>query len=158
MHPPSSVLTNDQWPASRSRGRRLGGEAGQQLVEFAILLPILVGLLVGIWEFGRAWNVYQVLTNAARDGARLAVIPTSTEETVRESIRSALGLAALDPERVEITIDGLGAGTGTPATVQIRYPYEFAFLRPIMGLFPDGAGGGVPGSITLSSAAVMRNE
>ena len=51
------------------------GEAGQALVEVAIALPILLGLLVGIFEFARAYNVQQVITNAAREGAREGVLP-----------------------------------------------------------------------------------
>ena len=57
-------------------------DAGQSLVEFAILIPILLGVVIGIFEFGRAWNVDQVLTNAGREGARLAVIPTSSVDDV----------------------------------------------------------------------------
>ena len=46
-------------------------ESGQSLLEFAIVLPILLALLVGIFEFGVAWNRKQVLTNAAREGAHV---------------------------------------------------------------------------------------
>ena len=55
-------------------GRPLDRDAGQSLAEFAILLPILMGVVIGIFEFGRAWNVDQVLTNAAREGARAGTI------------------------------------------------------------------------------------
>ena len=136
--------------------RRRGGQAGQSLVEFAIVLPALLALVVGIFEFGRSWNVYQVITNAAREGARLAVVPTSSEATVRSTIEDALTRAALDPAIGTISVSGMSAGTGTPTTVQIDYPYEFAFLGPIVDLLGDG--GGIPGSITLSTTVVMRNE
>ncbi|MDX1623558.1 MAG: TadE/TadG family type IV pilus assembly protein [Gemmatimonadota bacterium] len=131
------------------------GDRGQSLVEFAIVLPILLALVVGIFEFGRSWNVYQVLTNSAREGARLGVIPTTSEAEVRSTVESYLVSAALDPALAEITIDGVGGGVGTPTTVQVRYPYEFALLGPVVGMLGDS---GIPGSVTLTSTAVMRNE
>src|SRR5687767_3180728 len=84
-------------------------ESGQSLVEFAIVLPVLLALVVGIFEFGRAWNVDQVLTNAAREGARRAVIPTATEDDVFEAVEDAMENAALDPDLGSVEIDGLGA-------------------------------------------------
>jgi Flp pilus assembly protein TadG len=132
-------------------------DAGQSLVEFAILVPVLMGVVVGIFEFGRAWNVDQVLTNAAREGARLAVIETSSEGDVIEAVETALTNAALDPSVATISVAGVEDNYGTPATVQIQYPYVFVFLGPIMAFLGDG-GGDTPGSITLTSQIVMRNE
>lgn len=136
-----------------SRRRR---ESGQSLVELAIVLPILLALVVGIFEFGRAWNVYQVLTNAAREGARQAVIPTNSESQVRTTIEDALRRAALDPGLGTITVTGEGGGTGTPTTVHIEYPYAFAFLGPVVSLLEGSST--VPGTIDLSTTVVMRNE
>jgi Flp pilus assembly protein TadG len=132
-------------------------DAGQSLVEFAILVPILMGVVIGIFEFGRAWNVDQVLTNAAREGGRLAVVETSSESDVTNAVENALTNAALDPSLATITVDGMDDGYGTQATVQVQYPYEFIFLGPIMAFMGDGEGD-APGSITLASQIVMRNE
>jgi Flp pilus assembly protein TadG len=137
--------------------RGLRADAGQSLAEFAILLPILMGVVIGIFEFGRAWNLDQVLTNAGREGARLAVIPTSSEDDVIEAVENALNDAALDPTLASIEIEGMGNGYGTPTSVQIAYPYEFTFLGPVMAFFGDGEGD-APGSITLNSQITMRNE
>ncbi|MFN2384205.1 MAG: TadE/TadG family type IV pilus assembly protein [Gemmatimonadota bacterium] len=139
-----------------STGKRCN--RGQSLVEFALILPVLLGLIIGIYEFGRAWNVYQVLTNAAREGARLAVIPTSTESQVISTIEDGLDRAALDPSEGSISLEGMGDGTGTPATVALEYPYQFTFLGPIVAFLGDGSGETPPGSITLSTTVVMRNE
>ena len=132
-------------------------DAGQSLAEFAILLPVLMGVVIGIFEFGRAWNVDQVLTNAAREGARLAVIETSSEGDVIEAVETALTNAALDPSVATISVDGVEDAYGSPATVQVEYPYEFTFLGPIMAFLGDGEGD-TPGAITLTSQIVMRNE
>ena len=137
--------------------RVLERDAGQSLAEFAILLPVLMGVVIGIFEFGRAWNVDQVLTNAAREGGRLAVVETSSESDVMNAVEAALTNAALDPSLATITIDGMDDGSGTQATVAVVYPYEFVFLGPIMAFLGDG-GGEAPGAITLTSQIVMRNE
>ena len=55
---------------------RVKSERGAALLEAAITIPMLLLISVGIFEFGRAWQTWQVLTNAAREGARLAVLPT----------------------------------------------------------------------------------
>ena len=104
-----------------------------------------------------AWNIDQVLTNAAREGARLAVIGTSSEGDVLEAVETALTNAALDPSLATISVDGVEDDYGSPATVQIEYPYEFTFLGPIMAFLGDGEGD-TPGAITLTSQIVMRNE
>lgn len=131
-------------------------DTGQSLVEFAILIPILMGVVIGIFEFGRAWNVDQVLTNAGREGARLAVIPTSSEDDVVAAVEGALTDAALDPSLADIAVEGMGV-YGTPASVEIEYPYEFTFLGPIMAFLGDGEAE-IPGAITLHSRITMRNE
>jgi Flp pilus assembly protein TadG len=150
------VVGVSRWALSMSR--RVRSDAGQSLVEFAIVLPVLLALVIGIFEFGRAWNVYQVLTNAAREGARRAVVPTTANEgEVTDVIEDYLESAALDGGLGDVNIDGFHDGTGTPVSVQVDYPYQFQFLGPIVGFRGDGSGT-LPGSITLSTTAVMRNE
>jgi len=53
-------------------------ERGQALLETAMTLPLLLLVSVSIFEFGRAYQTWQVLTNAAREGARVAVLPNAT--------------------------------------------------------------------------------
>ena len=55
-------------------------ERGAALLETAFTLPIILLISVGIFEFGRAYQASQVLTNAAREGARAAIIAGTTEE------------------------------------------------------------------------------
>ena len=141
--------------------RRRPLDAGQSLVEFAILLPILLGVVIGIFEFGRAWNVDQVLTSAAREGVRLAVVASTTSEgDVIAAVEDALTNAALDPALATIDVEGMGDGYGTQASVQVQYPYEFVFLGPIIQLMDVGGScpNCTPGAITLNSRIVMRNE
>ena len=66
----------------RGRVLRGGSERGQSLIETALTLPLLLLVSVSIFEFGRAYQMTQVLTNAAREGARVAVLPGSTSDQV----------------------------------------------------------------------------
>ncbi len=69
----------------RSRERR-----GSAVVEFAVILPLLLTLLMGIIEFGWVFMVRQTLTNAAREGCRIAVLNTATEDDVATRIREVM--------------------------------------------------------------------
>ena len=138
-----------------TRAALLGTSAdGQAIVEFALVLVLLLMLVIGVFEFGRAWNVYQVITDAARGGARMAVVadPGVSQDSVLATIRNALRRAGLNPSGASISITGWRSGTGTPATVTIGFPYRFVFLRPLMGWTPQRA------AITLATAFTMRNE
>jgi Flp pilus assembly protein TadG len=62
--------------------RRSARQQGAAIVEFALVLPLLITLMAGIFEFGRAFWYYDALTKATRDGARLmSVVPRATIET-----------------------------------------------------------------------------
>lgn len=124
------------------------------MVEFAIVLPLLLILLIGVFEFGRAWNVYHAVTDAARLGARSAVVadPVTTQDSVYAIIKRALRRASIDTTAATITLTGWRSGSGTPATVNIQVPYQFVFLRPFMRWSTSKA------NITLQSTFVMRNE
>jgi len=64
--------------ARAGRGLRMAtGDSGAEILEFAIVFPILLSLLIGIVWIGRAYNIYSTITRAAREGARYAVLPSS---------------------------------------------------------------------------------
>ena len=58
--------------------KRFKNQRGAALIETAITIPIILLVSVAIFEFGRAYQTWQVLTNAAREGARIAVLPFET--------------------------------------------------------------------------------
>lgn len=135
-------------------GPALRDERGQATVELALILPIILLLVVGAMEFARVWNVYQVVTDAAREGARTAVVasPTRSPDSVRAVVRRALTRASLDSLKAQITLTGVGDPTGTPAKVEVRYPYPLSMLKPFM------AWGSAGKTLTLAATCVMRNE
>lgn len=57
--------------------RMAAGDSGAELLEFAIVVPILLMVLIGIVWLGRAYNVYSTVTRAAREGAGYAALPSS---------------------------------------------------------------------------------
>jgi len=84
------------------RCRRLAARAdGQALVEFALVLPILVLILMGIIEFGRIFFAYLVITEMAREGARYAAVGYIEEDVVLH-LQDMAGI--LDSDRLSIDV------------------------------------------------------
>ena len=127
-------------------------ERGSALVETAITIPILLAVLLGIAEFSRAWHIQQVITNAAREGARVAVVPSSTDATIQAAVDSRLAAGKISGATVNIANTTL---TGDPDSVTVSYDYTYQVFGKAMSLLSAGA---VPGSVTLSSTSIMRNE
>jgi len=131
-------------------------DTGQALTEFALVMPVVLLMLVGIIEFGRAWNVQQVLTDAAREGARQAVLanPAVTQQSVVGTINAALARAAIDTTVTQVTLTGFGAPVGNLVTVDVQTPYQFRFLSVLINLTQLGTNG----VIILKTQFVMRHE
>lgn len=109
---------------------KLSDEKGQAMVELALLLPLLLLIVFGITEFGRAWLVSNALTNAAREGARRASI-SATDPTIdpaRAALRDHVADACPFPiDQSNITITSTAAppqhGVDT-ITVAVTYPFK----------------------------------
>ena len=143
--------------------RRARGHKGAALIEVALTLPLLLLVSVGIFEFGRAYQTWQVLTNAAREGARVAVLPDSTDDAIEERARAYMESGQL-PEaqnaEIEIThdtdIDTGGGVMSTASEVTVNYPFSFVVLQPVARLIVPGTSLGSP--IIMGASAMMRNE
>lgn len=140
--------------------KRMRSERGAALIEAAVTVPIILLISVGIFEFGRAYQTQQVLTNAAREGARLAVIEGTSDADVRTRVRDYLkggGLKTLTDADIPITRNVALTGASTASTVEINYPFEFMVLNPVVRLIaPGDSKTGAP--ITMKAATLMRNE
>jgi Flp pilus assembly protein TadG len=137
---------------------RLRNERGNALIETAFTVPIVLLIAVGIFEFGRAYQTQQVLTNAAREGARQAVIEGISDATVTATVRTYLtsgGLTAVDPV-ITRTVPFPGPGCPCASRVTINYPFNFIVLQPVARLVSRTATVGAP--ITMQASALMRNE
>lgn len=135
---------------------------GQALLEMALTLPILLLVSIGIVEFGRAYQTWQVLTNAAREGARIAVLPGTDDAAVTSRVQTYMSdgqLSNYGGASIAITRDNtinIGAGTATASRVTISYPFTFMVLQPVAKLVSPSTTLGAP--LTMTASALMRNE
>ena len=96
--------------------RAFRNERGAALLETAITLPIILMICVGIFEFGRAYQTWQVLTNAAREGARVAVLSGTTDLEVETAVRNYMATERLENAgTAPIAVDRRSPSARTPA-------------------------------------------
>lgn len=140
-----------------------GDDRGQSAVEFVLVLPLFLALVIGIVEFGSAWRTYQVTTNVAREGARQAVLPGTNDVGVRQTVMSRLAGSGLDTTRISVLFND-GAGlcnsvgcSGQPEEVQIDYEFTFEVLTGVMRLLCGDCSQSY-GTLTMRTESVMRNE
>lgn len=89
--------------------RREASDRGSAIIEFALVLPLLAMLVFGIFQFGVYFNRSQGLNAAAREGARVGAIPSSTVDDITARVSTAMaGIGLETPHTVEITPTGAG--------------------------------------------------
>ena len=137
-------------------------QRGAALLEMAFTLPLLLLISVSIFEFGRAFEVWQVLTNAAREGARVAVLPGISDAMVTARVQQYANAGVLDvgvTPTVTVQRDSTisyGSGTATGSKVTVAYPFRFIVLQNVARLIVNGSTVGAP--FTMAASATMRNE
>ena len=140
--------------------KRMRSEKGAALIEAAVTVPIILLISVGIFEFGRAYQAQQVLTNASREGARIAVLgDATTDPAIRARIGQYLKGGGLNEvAEANIIISRNVAVSGfTASSVEVKYPFEFMVLNPVVRLIaPTDTKTGAP--ITMAATTLMRNE
>jgi Flp pilus assembly protein TadG len=104
---------------------------GAVAVELALVLPLLLVLVFGIVDFGRAFNAQVSLTQAAREGSRLAALGNPPATVCDKTWRAATGLG-LSCSDVTVTPCAPGATQTTDAVVTVRYTLTFS--TPMVGL------------------------
>jgi Flp pilus assembly protein TadG len=108
-------------------------ERGAVAVEFAILAPLLIMLLLGIMEFGRAYNVQVSLSNAAREGVRVMAI--SNDQTAAKSAAKNAAVA-LNPQLADTNFTFSPATCTSGAQMSVTIKYTLSTLTGIAGPFP----------------------
>ena len=148
--------------AFRGRWR---SERGAEFVEFALAFPLLLLVVMGIMDFGIMFQQYEVLTNAAREGARVAVLPdycpnpATCDANVSARVNAYIGASFLavggtvTVNPVTITPVPVGANCMNTVTVTLSFPHQYLFLGGIMNYF-----GGSFTSRTLNASSSMRSE
>ena len=131
----------------RLRGRR-HRTRGQSMVEFTLILPVLMLLIFGIYQFGQTYSNYIQVTNAARTGGRKALVSRGSATGVNDAIAAAKAATWwLNTSQMTVTVSPAQPWTaGQIVTVTVTYPYSISLL------------GFVAGSGTLKSATTVRVE
>lgn len=130
-------------------------QRGATLVESAITINLFLMVILGLWNFGRVYHVYQIATNAAREGARFSVAPSPatgalpTTDAVRDRVQQYLtsGAVIVSPDNITVTqttTTTINSVSQTLTVVHVTAPFQFD---------------GLPfASININTEARMRNE
>jgi Flp pilus assembly protein TadG len=128
--------------------RNVRGNSGNAMIEFALVFPMLLLIVFGISEFGRALRTVQALNSAAREGARLAAVTEPDQGAVTARVNEVLTAAQVTSAGV--VIEG-PLGAGVEQTVRVTVTSDFEVLSgTILETFA--------GTLTLQGVSVMRFE
>lgn len=141
--------------------KRLKLQTGSNIVEFALILPLLLVLVFGIIDFGLALFDKAVITNASREGARAGMVfkvPRLTDAEIEAVVQTyagshlvTFGTPNLQTTITRIDVDGLAGNmsSGDTLSVRVEYPYNYLVMNKLIPAL---------GSLNLSSTSVMRYE
>jgi Flp pilus assembly protein TadG len=137
-----------------SRVRQSGGR-GQSLVETALIVPVLLLLFMALFDFGRAIFAYNSVAEAARNGARVAIVNQTSADVCRVAAERATGLALPTACAGSVTAPGVwhvsSCASGEINCAQlVRVNYQFRAITPIVGL--------IVGPINLTSTSQVNVE
>lgn len=124
-------------------------------MEFALIFPIFIFLLFGLFDVGRAVFAYNTLSNAAREAARVAIVNQTETAIDAQAMQRTVGM---DVAADDVDVSYTQPGTTTPCTspygincvASVSVEYEFTPATPIIGNFL--------GSITLRASTKMPVE
>lgn len=94
-------MKSQRWGKQAGRGR--WSRRAAAVVEMAVVAPLLFTVLFGIIEYGWVFTIRQALTNSAREGARVAVLPGSTEEEIIARVNTYLAPLGVTTHTIDIT-------------------------------------------------------
>lgn len=126
----------------------LKNKRGQAMVEMAIVLPILLVILMGIFEFGRIFNTYLIMTNASREGARSAALGDSDTDIIQR-INNAI--VDLDSTHLTTTITPSKSSRKRGTEVKVNLQYDIDLIVPVIDTI-------IPNPVHLETQTIMRVE
>ncbi len=143
------TLWNAPAPADNPRDGTRNPQAGVALIETAFILPLLLVLCMGMLDFGRAFHMKSVLDQAAREGARIAVVTSPDTDLVTAKVNEVLASSGVAAASVQIV------GPDPAHMVTVTVTTTFTFVTP--GIFAL-VGGDYGNTIPMSGQTVMRFE
>lgn len=123
--------------------------AGQSLLEFALVLPILVLVVLGLFDLGYGVFTQNLLANAAREGARTGIIISNTDDVIRQQVRKTAPTLSLTD--AQIVIDPSPTRTFN-APVAVTVTFVYTPVTPVLGAIVGGGG------LSLASKSIMVVE
>lgn len=135
-------------------------ERGQSLVEFALIFPVLILILMGLFDFGRLIVAYNTLSEAARNGARVAIVNQTPADICSVAATRAVAISlptgcAASPTAVGIYVAASSGGSScidedVECSQTVKATYQFRAITPIIG--------NIIGPITLSAQSTVQVE
>jgi Flp pilus assembly protein TadG len=122
----------------------MASERGAAAVEFALVLPVLLVLVLGIAEFGRAYNVQTILSGAAREGVRVMALQNDPA-AARAATKAAASTLSLTDGQISVTPTNCISTAASTASATVTVTYPMPFLTGFFGT-----------SITLRGEGMMR--
>ncbi len=135
-------------------------QKGAEIVEFALVLPLLLLILFGIMEFGIVFFDKAIITNASREGARAGVVsrsPVLSNDDITTIVNNySVGLVSFSSSVASpvVTVTTTTIVAEQFLTVKVEYSYTFLVLGNLMSLFIPS----FSNPIVLSASTVMRYE
>lgn len=136
--------------------KRIGDHQGIATLEFALILPVLALLVMGIIDFGLLMTSRASMVNASREGARAGILltdPLPNESDIILVVQNSLVNAGWDSEDIggtTVTVTGAGGVTGNDVTVQLNKSHSFFVISKLVPSIQD--------PYPLSAATTMKHE
>ncbi len=118
-------------------------QEGQSLIELALLLPVLLLIMAGLLDLGRAFQAYTVVVNAAREGARYGAYHPTDSYGILDRVEQEAAGSGVDLSQSTVIIEMTTVSPGVPIKVTVIYQFQ-----PVMGLILGGQSISIRGSVS----------
>jgi len=147
--------------AALTFGKRLRGERGAEIIEMALVTPIFLIIIAAMFDFGFLFRNWEVATNAAREGARIGLLPAykcdGSTADVKQRVDAYMASAGFNAAAYVVkqtnTPVATAAGTFNACVVSVEITQPMPMLSTFGALFGDAFG-----SVPLRATSVMRTE
>ena len=123
---------------------KCSAQEGQSLVELALLLPILLLIMTGVLDLGRAFHAYITVVNAAREGARYGAFHPTDSLGIRDRVEQEAAGSGIDLSQSTVIIEMEQASPGSPIKVTVIYQFQ-----PVTTLIFGGQNISISGSVSM---------
>lgn len=142
---------------ARKNRMKADADRGAAAVEFGLLLPLILLIVLGIIDFGGMLHAQVTLTQAAREGARVAALQQTPDEAEIDTRTKDAIVSPLLKDKAKVTVEPQTCpNEADDAVVKVAYPFEF--ITPIGSLAAAFGGEGFDKSMPLSATGVMPCE